>query len=136
MKYIVICCMAIVFFGVQRAKAQAVVNSNSKTKILNNEVKIAESNLEQEFTIQNKDVSIVGDGNKIKINGTVGKLSISGNDNEIDVESVKEIAIKFNYNFVSWQQSPNANGKPIISDKGGYNNVGKKSGAALDKSDN
>ncbi|HRB92293.1 MAG TPA: DUF3060 domain-containing protein [Chitinophagales bacterium] len=101
--------------------------TNIPTKTLDTSVlRMEESNLEKELTLNDKDVVIAGNDNKITIHGYVEKLSILGKNNEIDVESVHEIYIKNDYNFVSWQATPNKSGKPIISDKGGYNNIGKR----------
>jgi hypothetical protein len=44
----------------------------------------------------------------------------------VNINTVNEILVKGNYNFISWEKSSNANGKPLISDKGGYNNVGQR----------
>jgi len=87
--------------------------TNIPTKTLDTSVlRMEESNLEKELTLNDKDVVIAGNDNKITIHGYVEKLS--------------EIYIKNDYNFVSWQATPNKSGKPIISDKGGYNNIGKR----------
>ena len=97
--------------------------------------KIEESKLEKEITLNGQDVLISGNDNKITIKGLIGKITITGKDNDLVIESVNQIIISGNGNFVSWEKTSNGNQKPNITDKGGYNNVGRKSGNALDKSD-
>lgn len=97
--------------------------------------KIEENNLEKEITLNGQDVLISGKDNKITIKGLIGKITITGKDNDVVIESVNQIIISGNGNFVSWEKTSNGNQKPNILDKGGYNNVGRKSGNALDKAD-
>ena len=97
--------------------------------------KIEESNLEKEITLNGQDVLISGNDNKITIKALIGKITITGKDKDDVIESVNQIVITGNGNFVSWEKTSNGNQKPNILDKGGYNNVGRKSGNALDKAD-
>jgi hypothetical protein len=81
-------------------------------------------------------IVIEGNNNSITvIEGNV-KIFIKGKGNDINMISANYIEISGDNNFVSWEKSENASGKPQVNDKGGYNNVGKKSGKALNKSDN
>lgn len=74
----------------------------------------------------NQDVLIAGKNNVIKITGTCKTVLITGEDNDVEIDSVEQIVIKGNYNFVSWIATQNPTEKPIIKDTGGYNNVGKR----------
>jgi hypothetical protein len=89
-----------------------------------------------EINATDKAIVISGNENKITITGNCSQLFITGKNNDIVVESLDTIEITGSGNFVSWEKSTNATGKPNIKDKGGYNNVGKKSGKALNKGDN
>lgn len=99
-------------------------------------VKYAENGKEEEITTDAKILMVSGNENKLSVKGKVDKLIISGKDNDITISSVNQIVISGSSNFVSWESSENTSGKPVVQDKGGYNNVGKKSGEALNKTDN
>ena len=92
--------------------------------------------MEQEIVLNEQDVLLSGSDNKIHIKGTVANITITGKNNEVDLESVNSILLSSDFNFVSWQTSTNKSGKPIVTDKGGYNNVGKKSANSLQKGEN
>lgn len=91
---------------------------------------------EEEITIEGKDVLLSGNDNKITFKGTIGKIVITGKNNDIFIESVKQIVVPGSGNFISWEKSDNTGGKPFIQDKGGYNNIEKRSPDAMDRSDN
>mgnify|MGYP002138972700 FL=1 len=91
-------------------------------------LKYSNSNKEEEIAVDGKDVVISGHDNKLIFTGKIGKLIITGKDNDITAQSVAQIIVTGNGNFVSWEKAPN--GKPILSDKGGYNNIEKRSSDA------
>ncbi len=99
-------------------------------------IKFDKSNATEDLVVNGKDVLVSGNENKLNITGSVGKILITGKNNDITIGSVKEIIISGNTNFVSWEKSDNSEGKPVIQDKGGYNNIEKRSGNAQTKSEN
>lgn len=99
-------------------------------------VKYTNSNKEEEVIVDGKDVLLSGNDNKLTFKGTIGKILITGKDNDITIETVNKITVSGNGNFVSWEKSTNAKGKPVVEDKGGYNNIEKRSSDAIDRSDN
>ncbi|MCB0507557.1 MAG: DUF3060 domain-containing protein [Chitinophagales bacterium] len=123
------------YFAIATVYAQTGTN-NKTTSNDNKTYTIDSSDLSKTIELSGENVVVSGNNNKIQINGEVKTLTISGENNEIDVESAKAIVITGDYNFVSWKKSNNTSGKPTISDKGGYNNVGKKASDALDKQQN
>ncbi len=94
------------------------------------------NNREAKITEAHKTIVIEGDGNKIEIGEGNEQIFIKGKNNDINMKRADYIEITGDGNFVSWESTMNPNGKPVIVDKGGYNNVGKRSGSALNKSDN
>jgi hypothetical protein len=116
------------------------VKTNLKTAITQDvavdALKYTDSSKEEEITVDGKDVVISGNENKITFKGAVGKIVITGKNNDIFIESVKQIIVPGSGNFVSWEKSDNAGGKPVIQDKGGYNNIERRSDNAMDRSDN
>ena len=130
----------ILFFSVMVCMAQ---NNPSKSKskpvsisIAADAINYAGSDKEDTLEADGKDVLIAGNNNKLVLTGNVNKLLVTGKDNDLEVASVKEIIVSGNGNFISWERSGNASGKPLVKDSGGYNNIGKKSGNALNKSEN
>ncbi|MFN8294638.1 MAG: DUF3060 domain-containing protein [Chitinophagales bacterium] len=99
-------------------------------------IKFTDSNKEEEIIVDGKDVILSGNDNKLTFKGTIGKILITGKDNDITIVTVNKITVTGNGNFVSWEKSTTANGKPIVEDKGGYNNIEKRSSDAIDRSDN
>lgn len=95
----------------------------------------SDSNKEEEINLTGKDVVLSGNDNKLTFTGVMGNIQITGKNNDITIVSVKKIVITGSGNFVSWEKSDNASGKPFIQDKGGYNNVEKRSGNAQTKED-
>ena len=95
----------------------------------------SDSNKEEEINLIGKDVLLSGNDNKLTFTGVMGNIQITGKNNDITIVSVKKIVITGSGNFVSWEKSDNASGKPFIQDKGGYNNVEKRSGNAQTKED-
>jgi hypothetical protein len=83
-----------------------------------------------------KAVVITGDNNKLTFNDSNTQLFIKGKNNDVNMRCADYIEITGDGNFVSWETSKSPTGKPQIVDKGGYNNVGKRSSGALNKSDN
>ncbi|MBK9792027.1 MAG: DUF3060 domain-containing protein [Sphingobacteriales bacterium] len=75
-----------------------------------------------------------GNDNKITFKGSIGKYSNNRKNNDITIVSVKQIIVPGSGNFVSWEKSDNAGGKPVIQDKGGYNNIERRSDNAMDQS--
>ena len=124
----------IVTFG-QGTKPTKTTTTTSQ-EIAADAIKYADNNKEDEVTIDGKDVFISGNDNRLTFKGTIGKIIITGKDNDILIESVNQIIVSGNGNFVSWEKSTNASSKPIIQDKGGYNNIEKRSSDAMDRSDN
>ena len=124
------------------AQESNTVKSTGKTKVATavdvavDAIKFDSNNKDEEIIVEGKDVILSGDDNRLTFKGTIGKILITGKNNDITIESVNQIMIPGNGNFVSWEKSSNANGKPIIQDKGGYNNVERRSGDAQDRSDN
>ncbi len=99
-------------------------------------LKYSDNSKEEEITLDGKDVLISGNENKITFKGSIGKIVITGKNNDITIVSVKQIIVPGSGNFVSWEKSDNAGGKPVIQDKGGYNNIERRSDNAMDRSDN
>lgn len=99
-------------------------------------IKFTDSNKEEEIIVDGKDVILSGNDNKLTFKGTIGKILITGKDNDITIVTVNKITVTGNGNFVSWEKSTTANGKPVVEDKGGYNNIEKRSSDAIDRSDN
>ena len=135
MKYIII-----FFFSVTVCMAQ---NNPTKPKskpvsisIAADAINYAGSDKEDTLDADGKDVLIAGNNNKLVLTGNANKLLVTGKDNDLEVASVKEITVSGNGNFIAWERSGNASGKPLVKDSGGYNNIGKKSGNALNKSEN
>lgn len=135
----------IVFIGIHSNYGQAFstpptvtkeISTSSKVSKTEKIYKIEQSNVEQEIVLNEQDVLLSGSDNKIHIKGTVANITITGKNNEVDLESVNSILLSSDFNFVSWQTSTNKSGKPIVTDKGGYNNVGKKSANSLQKGEN
>lgn len=111
--------------------------STATTVIPADAVHIFDSNKNDvELTATNKAIVIEGNNNQINITGNCKQIFITGKSNDITIESLDFIEITGESNFVSWEKSSNTSGKPIIRDKGGYNNVGKKSGNSMKKNDN
>ncbi len=94
-------------------------------------LKYSANNKEEEIAVDGKDVVISGHDNKLNFTGKIGKLIITGKNNDITTQSVVQILVTGNGNFVSWEKAPN--GKPIVSDKGGYNNIEKRSSDAQNR---
>jgi len=99
-------------------------------------LKYSDNSKEEEITLDGKDVLISGNENKITFKGSIGKIVITGKNNDITIVSVKQIVVSGSGNFVSWEKSDNTGGKPAIQDKGGYNNIERRSDNAMDRSDN
>jgi len=116
--------------------ANAKVSDANATSVKADALKITDSNKEEEMPVDGKDILLSGNNNKITFKGTVGKIVITGKDNDIYISSVEQIIVTGNGNFVSWEKSPNSNGKPYTLDRGGYNNIEKRSSDAIDRSDN
>ncbi len=120
-----------------KPKPKTTVVKSTATSIPADAIIFNSSNQETaEIAATDKAIVISGNESKINITGNCRQLFITGKNNDIVVESLDNIEITGSGNFVSWEKSTNANDKPIIKDKGGYNNVGKKSGQALNKNDN
>ncbi len=125
----------------KKTPAKTVVKKTTVTKtttptVSADAIKFEGSDKEEEIKADGKDIHISGNGNKLTITGSAAHVLITGKDNDIAIQSVNEITVTGNGNFVSWEKTGNGNAKPVVQDKGGYNNVGKKSGDALNKSDN
>lgn len=152
MKKIILTSLAIaitIFNFAQSSTSKTKSQTTSKTKPRTTVVKSTATSIPSDALIFNsskqetaeiiatdKAIVISGNENKITITGNCSQLFITGKNNDIVVESLDNIEITGSGNFVSWEKSTNATGKPIIKDKGGYNNVGKKSGNSLNKVDN
>jgi hypothetical protein len=92
----------------------------------------------QDAVIDSKYPAIVIEGSNNRINIADGNtmIFVKGKKNDINMISADYIEITGDDNFISWQVSNTASGKPVIKDKGGYNNVGKRTTGALNKSEN
>ena len=108
----------------------------AKPQVAADAIKFENSNKEEELSVDGKDILISGSNNKLTIIGNVGKILITGKDNDISIVAVNEIVITGSGNFVSWEKTNSSSVKPIIQDKGGYNNVEKRSGNAQTKEEN
>lgn len=111
-------------------------NSAALIAVSETAIKYTGNDFDEEVQVDGQEVLISGNNNKLTIKGKATTLVITGKDNDIVIESVNDIVITGNGNFVSWEKSQLHSGKPTVKDTGGYNNVGKKSGDALNKSDN
>lgn len=69
---------------------------------------------------------VSGNGNIISFKGAIDKIIISGKNNDIYTESVEQVIVSGNSNIVSWEKSKNVSGKPVVQDKGAYNNIGMR----------
>lgn len=131
--FLIMMFMSFVAFG-QGAKStskQAITQD-----VATDALKYSDNSKEEEITLDGKDVLISGNENKITFKGSIGKIVITGKNNDITIVSVKQIIVPGSGNFVSWEKSDNAGGKPVIQDKGGYNNIERRSDNAMDRSDN
>lgn len=99
-------------------------------------IKFSQSNATEDIVVDGKDILLSGSNNKLTITGNVGKILITGKNNDITIVSVNEITITGSGNFVSWEKTNNTVAKPTIIDKGGYNNVEKRSGNAQTRDEN
>jgi hypothetical protein len=111
----------------------------SAAPLISNEetaIKYTGNDFDEEVQAEGQEILISGNNNRLMIKGKSPKLVITGKDNDIVIESVNSITITGSGNFVSWEKSEHFSGKPAVKDTGGYNNVGKKAGNALNKSDN
>jgi hypothetical protein len=88
------------------------------------------------IVVDGKDVVVSGNKNVINFTGVCKKLVVKGSGNDINIDTVAAIEISGDNNFVAWRYGPDATSKPTIIDKGGYNNVGKRSANALNKDEN
>lgn len=93
-------------------------------------IKFENSNAEEDIDVNGKDVLISGNNNKLTITGNVEKILITGKNNDITLVSVNEIIVTGSGNFISWENAIEVGKKPTVQDKGGYNNIGKRSGNA------
>ena len=128
--------MGLLLFSTPPKTSISPVKTTDLTKVSEDAILIGDSNSDQGIQAEGKDILISGDKNTIHFTGICQKLVITGKYNDIDVDTVSAIVITGNYNFVSWKLGTNAKAKPVITDKGGYNNVGKRSGQALSRDDN
>lgn len=143
MKKITLFLISLIMFGVSAVLAQTtdapmITDKPIMAKVANVSIsdetyKIDSNNIEKEISLQGENVLLSGSNNKITIKGIVGKISITGKDNDVYIETVNHITVSGNGNFVSWEKSTNANGKPVIVDKGGYNNIDKRSSNAVER---
>jgi len=99
-------------------------------------IKFDKANATEDIMVDGKDFLLSGNDNKLTITGNIGKILITGKNNDITIVAVNEISITGSGNFVSWEKTGNGNAKPIIQDKGGYNNVEKRSGNSQTKEEN
>ncbi len=126
----------IITFGQETKTTISTKTKNTITQNISSDaIRYANNKKEEEIILDGKDIIISGSDNKLNFKGTIGIILITGNNNDITIESVNQINLPGNGNFVSWEKSTNASGKPKIQDKGGYNNVGKRSNNAFDKAD-
>lgn len=88
------------------------------------------------ITTAYKTIVVTGDGNHIDIGDGNGVIFVKGKNNDINMKTADYIEVTGDGNFVSWEASKSPTGKPVVLDKGGYNNVGKRASGALNKSDN
>ena len=117
-------------------KTTVAKTSTATPQVAADAVKFDKANTTEEFAVDGKDVLISGNDNKLTITGNVAKIWITGKNNDITIVAVNEITITGSGNFVSWEKSNYSGAKPVIQDKGGYNNVEKRSGNAQTKSEN
>lgn len=120
----------------QGTKTKTTPKSAITQDVATDALKYSDNSKEEEITLDGKDVLISGNENKITFKGNIGKIVITGKNNDITIVSVKQIIVPGSGNFVSWEKSDNAGGKPVIQDKGGYNNIERRSDNAIDRSDN
>ena len=87
------------------------------------------------ISISYKSIVIEGDNNKLYIREGNDQVFIKGKNNDINMKSADYIEITGDGNFVSWETTKNPTHKPVVQDKGGYNNVGKRANTALNKAE-
>ena len=136
----VFCLITILNFAANPPQKTTAVKSIKKQVVNSNvdadAVKFSKSNITEEMLVDGKDLLISGNDNKLTIIGKINKVFISGNNNDITIVAVNEIEVTGNGNFVSWEKTNNNNPKPFVQDKGGYNNIEKRSGNAQTKEEN
>lgn len=133
--YFIIACSVISLRAEDSKKSKTATKPVVVSDIAADAFIFSDSNKEEEINLTGKDVVLSGNDNKLTFTGVMGNIQITGKNNDITIVSVKKIVITGSGNFVSWEKSDNASGKPFIQDKGGYNNVEKRSGNAQTKED-
>lgn len=116
----------------QAEPPQQSIQAIEKNQIMvdENVILISDSDeMEKEITANGEDILVTGNNNMITITGKVNKIVITGKANDINLDEVQEIQIIGNYNFVGWKTA-GEQAQPKTSDKGSYNNIGKRSSAA------
>ncbi len=69
---------------------------------------------------QKRHVSITGDGSQLVLQGECPFVEVSGDDNQVTIESAGKISVAGDGNMVTWQKGINK-AKPKISDSGANN---------------
>lgn len=115
------------------AKKTTTTKVATAAKVADDAIKFELSNETQDINVDQKDVLIAGNDNILTITGNVNKILITGKNNDITIVSFDEIVITGSGNFVSWEKTNNNAARPTMTDKGGYNNIGKKTGEAMNK---
>ena len=83
---------------------------------------IKESKDAQVFNAEDQDVTVSGSHNRVTIRGTCHALSISGDDNAVEVAAVASIAISGTGNEVAYGKAVDGE-KPQVTDLGKTNKV-------------
>lgn len=117
-------CLALVvcFLSLPCAKAQIDINAGvrplkigeapvkavtavQKRKVSKNikDVVIVSNNIDAAFTCSGNNCSVAGNNCTIKLRGNCSKLTITGNNNEVESESVAQVSISGNNNTVTWK---------------------------------
>lgn len=72
-----------------------------------------------------RDVTINGNRNKLTLRGECHALTLSGNGNTVEVETVTSISLPGNHNQVAWGKAAGGE-KPQITDLGNGNSVTRR----------
>ncbi len=112
------------------AKKTTVAKVAPAVAIADDAIKFDKSSAEDAIEANDNEILISGNDNKLTITGNVSKILITGKNNDITLTVVNEIIVIGSGNFVSWEKSSIADKNPVVQDKGGYNNIGKRSGNA------
>ncbi len=113
--------IAVVAFGFTLAAAQTGTNSQKEKSITVDGISLTKT-----FSSNGGNADIEGVNNVITINGTVGKLVVSGTGNQVYGDKVSSIRVDGTGNRVYYRSAPTKTGKPATAINGYDNSVQKQ----------